>query len=108
MYGKELAGIDGSKFKAVNAKDRNFTKDKLKDRIERIDKTIDEYLKEIEETDRNEEAKEGTGKSAGEINKIIQDLKERKQSYSGYAAELEETGETHRTEGSHALYSNLC
>jgi len=37
LYGRELAGIDGSKFKAVNGKDRNFTKDKLKDRIERID-----------------------------------------------------------------------
>ena len=36
LYGKELASIDGSKFKAVNAKDRNFTRDKLKDRLERI------------------------------------------------------------------------
>ena len=97
LYGKELAGIDGSKFKAVNAKGRNFTKDKLKDRIERIDSKIDEYLKEIEENDRNEEAKEGKEKTAGEINKIIQDLKERKQTYEGYAAELEETGGTQKS-----------
>ena len=96
LYGKELAGIDGSKFKAVNAKDRNFTKDKLKDRIERIDNKIDEYLREMEETDREEDKEEKT-KSAGEINKIIQGLKERKQSYEGYAAELEETGETQKS-----------
>jgi len=96
LYGRELAGIDGSKFKAVNAKDRNFTRDKLKDRIERIDTKIDEYLREMEETDHEEDRAEKE-KTAGEINKIIQDLKERKQNYSGYAAELEETGETQKS-----------
>jgi transposase len=33
LYGRELSAIDGSKFKAVNAKDRNFTGQKLRDRI---------------------------------------------------------------------------
>jgi transposase len=55
LYGKELAAIDGSKFKAVNSKDRNFTKGKLKDRLERIDKKIEEYLTELENTDSQED-----------------------------------------------------
>src|SRR5215469_2728454 len=55
LYGKELAAIDGSKFKAVNSKNNNFTKDKLKDRLKRIDAKIDEYLKELEKTDCEED-----------------------------------------------------
>ena len=96
LYGKELASIDGSKFKAVNSKDNNFTKDKLKDRLERIDKKIDEYLSELEETDLEEELAEKE-KSTEEINKIIKDLKERKVSYEAYSKELEETGETQKS-----------
>ena len=32
--------IDGSKFKAVNARDKNFTEAKMKRRLERIDECI--------------------------------------------------------------------
>ena len=54
MYGKELAVIDGSKFKAVNSKDRCFTKGNLKREIKEIDKKIEKHLQEIEITDRKE------------------------------------------------------
>jgi transposase len=37
LYGKELAAIDGSKFKAVNSKEHNFTMGKLRDRIARLE-----------------------------------------------------------------------
>jgi len=96
LYGKELAAIDGSKFKAVNAKDRNFTKDKLKDRLARLDVKIDEYLAELENSDREEDLAD-TKKSAVEINQIIKDLQERKNNYESYAAELAETGETQKS-----------
>jgi len=36
--------IDGSKFKAVNARDKNFTEAKVKRRLERIDESIARYL----------------------------------------------------------------
>lgn len=45
--------IDGSKFKAVNARDRNFTKGKIKRRIEQIDQSIARYLGQIESNDRS-------------------------------------------------------
>jgi transposase len=38
LYGKELLAIDGSKFKAVNSKERNYTEGKLKERIECLEK----------------------------------------------------------------------
>jgi len=96
LYGKELVGIDGSKFKAVNSKDCNFTKDKLKDRLERLDKKIDEYLSELEKTDKEEDIAEKE-KSTAEINQIIKDLKERKNKYNAYSEELEKTEETQKS-----------
>lgn len=96
LYGKELVAIDGSKFKAVNSKDRNFTKNKLKERLERIDKKIDQYLKELDANDLEESAAEKE-KSTEEIQKIIKDLKERKMRYQGYSDELEEAGETQKS-----------
>jgi len=43
--------IDGSKFKAVNAKDRNFTREKVKRRIKDFEDNIDLYLSELDKVD---------------------------------------------------------
>ena len=41
--------IDGSKFKAVNARDKNFTKAKMKRRLERIEEeSIERYMAQLE------------------------------------------------------------
>jgi transposase len=37
LYGGELVALDGSKFKASNARDRNFSRAKLKERMKTID-----------------------------------------------------------------------
>lgn len=92
LYGKELIAIDGSKFKAVNSKERNFNDKKLRERIERIDTKIGEYLRLLEENDAQEDTVPG-GKSAEEIDQIINALAQRKDCYQVYMQELEETGE---------------
>ena len=48
--------IDGSKFKAVNARDKNFTEAKMKRRLERIDKSVARYLSQLETADRHGDA----------------------------------------------------
>jgi transposase len=48
--------IDGSKFKAVNARDRNFTEAKMKRRLEQIDESIARYLSQLDTADRQGEA----------------------------------------------------
>src|ERR1700746_1674515 len=48
--------IDGSKFKAVNARDKNFTEAKMKRRIERIEESIARYLAQLETADRRGDA----------------------------------------------------
>jgi len=96
LYGKKLVAIDGSKFKAVNSKDRNFTKEKINKRLKHIDKKLDEYFNELDKHDAEEEKVE-KGKSAEEIKKIIKDLNERKMTYQEYAQELEKTGEKQKS-----------
>ena len=96
LYGRELAAIDGSKFKAVNSKDRNFTKDKLESRLKRLDEKIDEYLADLDKTDRAEDTA-ASEKSPGEIQRIIDALKERKKRCQAYADELERVGETQKS-----------
>jgi len=44
--------IDGSKFKAVNARDKNFTEAKMKRRLERIEESIARYISQLETADR--------------------------------------------------------
>jgi hypothetical protein len=39
--------VDGSKFKAVNHRDRNFTSGKMKTRMALIEESIAEYLKHL-------------------------------------------------------------
>ena len=48
--------IDGSKFKAINARDKNFTEAKMKRRLERIDESIARYMTQLETADRRGDA----------------------------------------------------
>ncbi|HEX7909875.1 MAG TPA: IS1182 family transposase [Paraburkholderia sp.] len=52
LFAQASVAIDGSKFKAVNAHDRNFTRGKLDKRIQQIDECIERYLTAIETADR--------------------------------------------------------
>ncbi|WP_461255549.1 IS1182 family transposase [Treponema sp. R80B11-R83G3] len=96
LYGRELIAVDGSKFKAVNSRKRNFTEKQIRDKIISIAAKIDEYLKELESNDAAEDAAGGE-KTKEEIAQIISGLKERKERYQGYADELEKTGEKQKS-----------
>jgi transposase len=80
LYGKELAAIDGSRFKADNSKDRNWTEAKLEERTEQLEKKTAGCLEELEETDGEEGAAEQE-KSAEEIRNTVKELEERKERY---------------------------
>ena len=60
LFADAFVAIDGSKFKAVNSRDRNFTKAKMKRRLEQIDESIERYLGQIASADRQEAAVAGT------------------------------------------------
>jgi transposase len=54
LLSAKLVAIDGSKFKAVNSRDRNFTRAKMKRRLEKVEADIDRYLTELDEADERE------------------------------------------------------
>ena len=60
----DCIAIDGSKFKAVNNRDKNFTKGKIASRIAHLEASIDRYLKEMVRIDRQEAGDARTEKIA--------------------------------------------
>ncbi|MGB5326250.1 MAG: IS1182 family transposase [Pseudomonadales bacterium] len=56
MFTNAIVAIDGSKFKAVNSKDRNDTRASMKRRIARMEQHIERYLSLLDEADRGEPA----------------------------------------------------
>tara|TARA_R110000744_G_scaffold138647_1_gene249458 strand:- start:3403 stop:3735 length:333 start_codon:yes stop_codon:yes gene_type:complete len=53
MFSDAVVAIDGSKCKAVNVKKNNFTPQKAKDHIARIESSISEYLSKLDNVDAN-------------------------------------------------------
>lgn len=53
LFEQALVAIDGSKFKAVNNRDKNFTPHKLKARQQQLDQSIARYLSELDRADRD-------------------------------------------------------
>ena len=49
-----VIAIDGSKFKAVNNRDKNYTVTKVKKRMEQVDASIARYLAALDRADREE------------------------------------------------------
>jgi hypothetical protein len=90
LFGKELVAIDGSKFRASNSKRNNYSAKKLERHIKYIDEKIDKYMQELDEGDTTEAYDRKP--DAGEIEKRLQELRERKGKYEEYKKQLEENG----------------
>jgi transposase len=52
LFTDAMVAIDGSKFKAVNNRDRNFTQQKIKSRMEHLEKAVKQYLDDLDRADR--------------------------------------------------------
>ena len=51
LFADSMVAVDGSKFKAVNSSDQNFTQAKIKRRIQEAEASIAQYLKDLEAAD---------------------------------------------------------
>jgi transposase len=89
LFSEAMVAIDGSKFKAVNNRDRNFTENKIKRRREQIETSIDRYLSALETADLLEpdiaEAK------TGRLQEKIAKLKQQMEQLDSIEAQLQET-----------------
>lgn len=78
LYGREVVAIDGSKFKAQNNSERNFTQKKLAAVIKREQARVEKYLQELDEGDAEEDAAEVERPvSAEELREKLKHLKEK-------------------------------
>ena len=54
LFSQAAVAIDGSKFKAVNSRDRNFTPAKIEARKKQIEESVQRYLDALETADRTQ------------------------------------------------------
>jgi transposase len=78
LFTDASVAIDGSKFKAVNNRDKNFTRAKMKRRLEQIEESIARYLHQMDSADRQEPSPAGATKTTRLKDKIVK-LKEEMQ-----------------------------
>jgi transposase len=70
--------IDGSKFKAVNNRDRNFTRAKMERRVAQIEESVARYLQQLDTADRQEPSEALKTKTSGlkeKIEKLKQEMR---------------------------------
>jgi len=75
LFAEAIVAIDGSKFKAVNNRSRNFTRAKMKRRMEQVEKSLDKYFTQLDSADREEPAIADV--KTANINEKISALKQR-------------------------------
>jgi transposase len=82
--------IDGSKFKAVNNRDRNFTSAKMKRRMAQIEESVARYLHQLDSADRQEPSLAQTMRTT-RLKEKIERLKEEMRRLEGLDAKRRET-----------------
>ena len=89
LFAHAVAAIDGSRFKAVNTRDKNFTRASIQRRMEQVEASIARYLSMLETADRHEgelaEAK------AGRLKEKIAALREQMADFQALEAEVHAT-----------------
>jgi IS5 family transposase len=92
LYGRELLAVDGTRIKAVNNKDRNFTRASLREFIRAADERLEDFFKRLDEGDGVDGATSGGTRTKTLAEKIAA-LGEKRRRYDAMLAQLERTGE---------------
>jgi transposase len=82
LLASSSVAIDGSKFKAVNNRDRNFTRAKMQRRKEQIEKSVTRYLDQLDSADRQEPSPALAARTT-RLNEKIAKLREEMQRLKG-------------------------
>ena len=90
VLGGGCVAIDGSKFKAVNHRDRNFTPGKVKLRIAHLEESAGRYLAEMDRIDRQEAHRVHATKVA-RIEEKLARIRQEVRRLEGIARQLDET-----------------
>ena len=74
LLSNKLVAIDGSKFKAVNSRDRNFTRAKMKRRLQDVEAAIDRYLAQLDAADQDEPPADDAETLKAKVAKLREEL----------------------------------
>jgi len=74
LLSDKLVAIDGSKFKAVNSRDRNFTRAKMKRRLHDVELAIERYLVRLDEADQAEPAADDAKTLQDKVAKLREEM----------------------------------
>jgi hypothetical protein len=91
LFGRELLAVDGTRIKAVNNKDRNFTRASLTKFIEVADAKLDDYLQRLDQSDVSESGTAGS--RTKNLAEKIAAIRERRTRCKAMLTELDRTGE---------------
>jgi ABC-type phosphate transport system auxiliary subunit len=83
LFANAFVAIDGSKFKAVNNRDRNFTRAKMKHRLKQVEASIDRYLQQLAYADHQEPAEDKSQRLEDKIAALKQEMAHLKKSRPG-------------------------
>ena len=92
LFGRELLAVDGTRIKAVNNKDRNFTRASLAEFIRLADKKLDDYLQRLDHADAAETSTSGS--RVENLAEKIAAVRGRRERCQEMLAELDRTGES--------------
>jgi transposase len=92
LFGRELLAVDGTRIKAVNNKDRNFTTGSLQKFIAAVDKKLEDYLNRLDAGDTQEHA--ASGSRVKNLAEKIAALKTKRGEYAAHLSRLEKNGES--------------
>lgn len=91
VLGSEIIAVDGSKFKAQNSEQRNYSKNQLEYMLKKAEDKVNEYLEQLKSNDLQEP--EVTRMSAEELESKIKLIKERTKQYKEHLLEMEQSGD---------------
>ncbi len=94
LFGRELLAIDGTRLKAVNSQERNFTREKLKTMLRHADERLAGYLTDLAKGDQQEGNTQPGNPPVKNLAEKIATLQKRRAEYAAVAARMERTGET--------------
>lgn len=98
LFGAELVAIDGAKFKAVNSRSRNYTQERLRQLLARVDAQIEQYVKALETADA-EMAGVPKAPTKAQLEEKLKVLRERKERHEAVRDAMGDTREISLTDG---------
>ncbi|MBC7853179.1 MAG: IS1182 family transposase, partial [Pirellulaceae bacterium] len=118
LFGGQLLAIDGTKVKAVNAADQNWTATKLEKQSVRLEARLQEYLAALDQADREEGPRPVAAPTAAQLQEKITRLRARQQEVQASLATIQREGVSEisatdpdsramRTKGRHVVGYNV-